>query len=210
MGYEKLLLQGIPFTRLILGPEPEVQLSDLAGNAMSMTVVCATMLSAICAPQLRREESNIRKVNLRTYRLSRQYDSSNGAVMPERGDLYHNKTGLSTTDFTEVFSKIAYDCVIDVYQSSVLCDSESSGQITCADKFLECLSCGYGISSEHTFLHQIEIHQFKEVVISDNRANPHDFEMKLRCAAPSVLVLGNSWEDIIPDCQGLESYSFQL
>jgi hypothetical protein len=34
--------------------------------------------------------------------------------------------------------------------------------------------------------------------------------MKLRCAAPSVLVLGNSWEDIIPDCQGLESYSFQL
>lgn len=34
MGFEKLLLQGIPFTRLALGPETEVQLSDLAGNAV--------------------------------------------------------------------------------------------------------------------------------------------------------------------------------
>lgn len=31
MGYEKLLLQGIPFSRLLLGPETEVNLSDLAG-----------------------------------------------------------------------------------------------------------------------------------------------------------------------------------
>jgi hypothetical protein len=29
MGYEKLLLQGIPYSRLLLGPETEVQLSDL-------------------------------------------------------------------------------------------------------------------------------------------------------------------------------------
>jgi hypothetical protein len=36
MGFEKLLLQGIPFTRLALGPETEVQLSDLAGNAVSI------------------------------------------------------------------------------------------------------------------------------------------------------------------------------
>jgi hypothetical protein len=37
MGFEKLLLQGIPFTRLALGPETEVQLSDLAGNAVRIT-----------------------------------------------------------------------------------------------------------------------------------------------------------------------------
>ena len=39
LGYEKLLLQGIPPDRLLLGRETEVQLSDLAGNAMSMPVV---------------------------------------------------------------------------------------------------------------------------------------------------------------------------
>ena len=38
-----------------LGNETEVQLGDLAGNAMSLTVVSATMLAAIVAPQLREE-----------------------------------------------------------------------------------------------------------------------------------------------------------
>lgn len=55
LGCEKLLLQGIPYFRLALGNETEVQLGDLAGNAMSLTVICATMLAAICAPQLRED-----------------------------------------------------------------------------------------------------------------------------------------------------------
>ena len=47
-GYEKLLLSGIPADQLLLGGESEVQLSDLAGNAMSMPVVSACMLAALC------------------------------------------------------------------------------------------------------------------------------------------------------------------
>lgn len=174
---------------------------------MSMTVVCATILSAICAPQLRREESRIKKVNLSNYHLSQKYDSANGAVLSERGDLHDKKT--TTKDFTEIFSKIANELALDAFQSSVLCNSESSGQMT-QGKILECSSCGFGISDTHTSLHQIESHQLREVVISGQRANPHEFEMKIRCAAPSSLVLGKSWEDTIPDCKGLESYSFQL
>lgn len=51
MGFEKLLLQGIPFTRLALGPETEVQLSDLAGNAVRLLLpfssrkVCSLTIS---------------------------------------------------------------------------------------------------------------------------------------------------------------------
>ena len=37
LGYEKLLLGGIPVDKLLLGTETEVQLSDLAGNAVSKT-----------------------------------------------------------------------------------------------------------------------------------------------------------------------------
>jgi site-specific DNA-cytosine methylase len=55
LGCEKLLLQGIPYFRLVLGTETEVQLGDLAGNAMSLTVVCATMLAAMTCKQLRDE-----------------------------------------------------------------------------------------------------------------------------------------------------------
>ena len=47
-GYEKLLLSGIPADALLLGGESEVQLSDLAGNAMSMPVVSACLLAAFC------------------------------------------------------------------------------------------------------------------------------------------------------------------
>ncbi|KAL7543053.1 hypothetical protein ACHAXR_012745 [Thalassiosira sp. AJA248-18] len=210
MGFEKLLLQGIPFTRLALGPETEVQLSDLAGNAMSMPVVCATMLSAICAPQLRREERRIQKVNLSNFKLSQKYDSANGAVLAERGDLHGKK--LSTKDFSDIFSNIANELAQDAFQCSVLCNCESSGQTSQDDKILECSSCGFGICHSCTSRHQIESHQLKEIITSGSkkRANPHEFEMKLRCAAPSVLVLGKSWEDTIPECEGLESYSFQL
>ena len=44
LGYEKLLLSGIPADKLLLGTESEVQLSDLAGNAMVMPVVSAAIL----------------------------------------------------------------------------------------------------------------------------------------------------------------------
>ena len=46
LGYEKLLLGGIPVDKLLLGTETEVQLADLAGNAMAMPVVSAAILAA--------------------------------------------------------------------------------------------------------------------------------------------------------------------
>lgn len=172
-----------------------------------MTVVCATILSAICAPQLRREEKRIENVNLSNYHLSQKYDSANGAVLTERGDLHCKK--IRTEDFNEIFSKIANDLALDAFQSSVLCSSESSGQMS-QGKILECTSCGFGICDTHASLHQLQSHNLKEVVISGKRANPHEFEMKIRCLAPSAIVLGKSWEESVPDCEGLESYSFQL
>ena len=154
-------------------------------------------------------ESKIEKVKLDKYMLSQKYDSANGAVLAERGDLYGKK--LSTEDFTDIFSNIAEEFAHDAHQCSVLCNCESSGQTTQDEKILECTSCGFGICHTCTSRHQIESHDLKEIIKSgDKRANPHEFEMKLRCAAPSVLVLGQSWEDTIPDCKGLESYSFQL
>ena len=63
LGCEKLLIQGIPYYRLLLGTETEVQLGDLAGNAMSLTVVCATILAAMCCGQLRDEAEKEFKAN---------------------------------------------------------------------------------------------------------------------------------------------------
>ena len=210
MGFEKLLLQGIPFTRLALGPESEVQLSDLAGNAMSVPVITACMLAGICSFQLRREQKSIAKVDLRNFALSQKYDHANGSVLAERGDLYGAK--LSTTkDFAEVFAKIGDNLAVDAFRCSVLCNCESSGQTSPDEKVLECSDCGLGICHACTSRHQIGSHSLTEIITSETkRPNPHEFEMKLRCAAPSLLVLGKAWEDTIPEATGLESYSFQL
>ena len=210
MGFEKLLLQGIPYNRLALGSQTEVQLSDLAGNAMSVPVITACMLSGICAFQLRREQKSIDKVNLRNFALSQKYDDAKGSVLAERGDLHGTK--LSTTnDFAEVFAKIGNDFADDAFRCSDLCTCESSGQMSPDDKILECSDCGLGICHACTSRHQIGSHSLTEIITSKSkRTNPHEFKMKLRVAAPSVLVLGQSWEDAIPEATGLESYSFQL
>lgn len=58
-GREALALQGIPVRELLLTSESEDQLADLAGNAMSSTVVGAAMLAAlmVCVDELTPGES---------------------------------------------------------------------------------------------------------------------------------------------------------
>mmetsp|Transcript_22634 Transcript_22634/g.62827 ORF Transcript_22634/g.62827 Transcript_22634/m.62827 type:complete len:2149 (-) Transcript_22634:730-7176(-) len=48
IGLEALSLQGIPVDNLMLTRQTEDQLADLAGNAMTCTVVGACMMSALC------------------------------------------------------------------------------------------------------------------------------------------------------------------
>ena len=55
LGPEKLLLQGIPYFRLNLANETEVNMSDLAGNAMSLSVVSACTLAGLCSREFRKQ-----------------------------------------------------------------------------------------------------------------------------------------------------------
>ena len=211
MGYEKLLLQGIPFSRLLLGPETEVQLSDLAGNAMSVSVVSATMLAAICAPQLRKERRSLGKVLISEYSLSQKHDAAKGAGLSERGDLHKAPRG-SPKSFEGVFSDIAKNLARDAFYSSVLCTSESSGTTSKDTTFLMCSVCGMTVCHAFSGRYQLSSHDLKEIEFdSENgRPDPHEFERTLRCAVPSILRLGEGCEDLLQNGAGLESYSFQL
>ena len=66
-GAEKLLFNGIPVDRLQIGQETEVQLSDLAGNAMSLTVVSACTLAALCVKEYARRRIKDNSFRLGTY-----------------------------------------------------------------------------------------------------------------------------------------------
>ena len=212
MGYEKLLLQGIPFSRLLLGPESEVQLSDLAGNAMSVPVICATMLSALCAPELRRQRTKERKIMLKNFAMSQKYDSANGAVLAVRGDLFQAKREKNPKMFKDVFGEIAKDLALDAFRSSVLCTCESSGTTTSDEIILQCGACGWGVCHSCSDRYRVSPHKLCEIDVCGDTGRPdsHAFERKLRCAVPSVLRLGEGWEKELEDGEGLESYSFQL
>ena len=212
MGFEKLLLQGIPFSRLLLGPESEVQLSDLAGNAMSVPVVCATMLAAICAPQLRRQKQAHKNVILSNFALNQKYDTAGGAVLAERGDLRSHDRDTNAEDFAKLFGDVAEKLALDAYRSSVLCTCESSGTTTTDPQILHCTQCGMGVCHDCSGRYEVSSHALEEIDVhgGSGRPDPHEFERRLRCAVPSILCLGTGWETILKDGHGLESYSFQL
>ncbi|KAJ5353028.1 hypothetical protein N7452_002002 [Penicillium brevicompactum] len=48
-GTEALSLQGLPLDRMLLARETQAELMDMAGNAMTSTVVCAVMLASLIA-----------------------------------------------------------------------------------------------------------------------------------------------------------------
>jgi hypothetical protein len=212
MGFEKLLLQGIPFSRLRLGPESEVQLSDLAGNAMSVSVICAAELAAVCAPELRRQRRKDKDVLLTNFALSQKYDSADGAVLAVRGDLYKTERDKDAKVFKDVAAAMAKDLALDAFRSSVLCTCESSGTTTNDPSILECGGCGMGVCHGCSSRYRVSPHLLKEIDVCGHagRPDPHEFERKLRCAAPSLLRLGDGWESLLKHGESLESYSFQL
>lgn len=204
---------GIPFSRLLLGPETEVQLSDLAGNAMSVPVVCATMLAAICAPELRRQREKSRKVLLTNFALSQEYDEAHGAVLAQRGDLYNQNKDYNAKGFVEIFADIAKTLAVDAFRSSALCTCETSGRTTEDTKILECTGCGMRVCHLCSGRCRVSSHSLKEIDVSSEenpRPDSHVFERKLRCAVPSILQFGENLEDYLENGKGLGSYSFQL
>jgi len=66
---EKLLAKAIPYFSLNLGNETEVQLGDLAGNAMTLNVVCATLLAAIKCKLRKTDIEKSKHKDMRIFRI---------------------------------------------------------------------------------------------------------------------------------------------
>jgi hypothetical protein len=136
LGCEKLLLQGIPFFRLALGNETEVQLGDLAGNAMSMPVVSAAMLAALLCSQLRREAT--------------KHSESPESILAKTGivadtdmrwsSVVTQDVDCSLEDAQHKFEELAA-MAEEAVNTSVWCTCETSGRNSLTSDFLECLVC---------------------------------------------------------------------
>ena len=165
------------------------------------------MLSALCAPELRRKVPDPEDVNFGEFAIKDKYDAEGGAVVADKGDL-QDRSGVAK-DFMSVFSPIAESLAEEAYKCSVLCNSESSGQTSASEKFFECADSGYRISSDGVDRHQTDSLNLVELHIG-KRPDATAFGLKLRKAVPSMIRLSEGWEEIVPEAKGLESYSFLL
>lgn len=195
LGCEKLLLQGIPFFRLLLGNETEVQLGDLAGNAMSLTVINATILAAMTCAQLRTEHENTGKKNisdtlkLLSKNVNQTEAASDGSSMEIDQDSVH--TSSSSSDSKTLFQDLS-ELASEAIKSSIWCTCETSGRTSRTTQFIQCRICSVACCRDCCHVdqgYQLDSHDVKDVCLTAEEHDPSSFEMKLRSFMPASLML---------------------
>ncbi|KAJ7130633.1 hypothetical protein C8R44DRAFT_872419 [Mycena epipterygia] len=148
VGLEALAMQGLPVDKLLLTRETEDQLADLAGNAMSTTVVGACILAALVSGiDLLKDGSDSQSYE------AKQLDAAISDVKPEamevdavpdiiedhvvgEDQLLTNPLDLSVTNATSLA-----DLLVNANKSARLCDCEGRTDIT-TRKLFRCDDCG--------------------------------------------------------------------
>ncbi|CAE8594810.1 unnamed protein product [Polarella glacialis] len=188
LGYEKLIVQGIPAGRMALGMESEVQLSDLAGNAMSLPVVNSCLLAAIAVKALARQrgqgtnpliapqDAQLPPPVPRSLALSPF--SSSQAVVGKKASAHGQGA------FFQALAKLCREAEA----SSILCRCETSGSISAAE-VLHCVGCGLSLCRNCAELVATASHEENLEVrpLLGKRSPPGSFARKLRQAAPQRL-----------------------
>jgi site-specific DNA-cytosine methylase len=190
VGEELLLLQGIPVDDLLLTKESEDNLKDLAGNAMSSTVVGACLLSALIAGHgsSGRTSSTTDKAPLVPRPLMTPTPES---ITQQFGTYETISVPLKPVDaifgwknFMEQAHSSARLCVSEGSEQSIPFVSLDLGQ----EHLLRCRDCGHSCSSKAS-RGKFEEHSLEPWVNSIPRIPPHFFLQKLRRMLPMSLTL---------------------
>ncbi|WWD22469.1 hypothetical protein CI109_106962 [Kwoniella shandongensis] len=136
-GREALALQGIPVRELLLTSENEDQLADLAGNAMTTTVVGASMLSALRVALDKLTEGQNAVADAAKVLKDAQVNDD----LVAKRVIGEDKLERAELDLAKV-SKASLAEILDYAErSSRHCQCE--GQSGTASPIEECTACGY-------------------------------------------------------------------
>ncbi|KAJ9242829.1 hypothetical protein DTO271D3_569 [Paecilomyces variotii] len=174
-GLESLSLQGLPLDRLILTRESQRDLQDLAGNAMSSTVVGTAILSAlICGYKV-----------LENGRFADPQDDNEDSMTIFPNDSYEMiERSLRLTESTEIEITEILD---EAKRSSQLCRCE--GQATIKRKgILQCSLCGHTACTVCSGNPAHDYHTLPNSTL-ENRKDPVEFLTKLKQIIPMRLIL---------------------
>ncbi|KAJ5628696.1 hypothetical protein N7490_010924 [Penicillium lividum] len=178
-GLEALALQGLPIDRMILSHESSRELQDLAGNAMTTTVVGTVMLSALIAAR------SVLEGGAGNPTLQADAGPKTASPMPTV-EVGHN---LAATDEN-------HNCTVDgsgfgpiLLAQSVLaaryCACERQSRV--APAIVECQLCGHTACSSCA---GNPPHAYEPKVFHGQRIQPLEFDKKLRKILPMRLRFG--------------------
>ena len=166
---------------------PQVQLSDLAGNAMSLPVVLAAQLAAFCVAAFDRARRRDPQFSLADATAAAPpalpapgSPSSSAAPSPPKAS--------EIEAVPEFFRRLQSLCD-RAFEASVLCTCESSGGCTTSE-ILRCAHCALTICRQCTDRFATASHDL-EPVASGTR-DPSAFERELWLLAPATLRLHGS------------------
>ncbi|KAE8383418.1 hypothetical protein BDV26DRAFT_287610 [Aspergillus bertholletiae] len=171
-GLESLSLQGLPLNRLILARETQAELQQLAGNAMSSTVVGAAILSALIVghkvldngSQKPRPKKEVPKH--KRFELCHDHELVSGRINVDE------TTDVAISDIRAQAASSARYCVCE-RQTSIKCD------------ILRCKLCGHTACSDCAGNPTHDYQRVSDLV----RTQPLDFVSRLRKSLPSRLVI---------------------
>ncbi|KAL7418749.1 DNA (cytosine-5-)-methyltransferase dmt5 [Cryptotrichosporon argae] len=137
-GREALALQGIPVRELLLTSENEDQLADLAGNAMTTTVVGASMLAALAlaTDKIVKGDEVMADVDREREREEQADDAVAQRIMGE------DKLATQTLDLAKVVGADLKE-ILDLAERSsrhCQCEGQTGTAMAAID---ECSACGY-------------------------------------------------------------------
>lgn len=207
VGLEALSMQGLPVDKLLLTRESEDQLADLAGNAMSTTVVGACILAALVSGRKLLKAGD----DAQSYKM--KYDNP-GAQESGELDLMEIDKPAETVDATEssivgieqlvhkeLNLSITDSCsfpelLADAEKSVRLCSCEGRMDMTTRELF-RCEDCGNtscrkcGGRPEHSPI-PIDI-------VLNPRLPPSQFAKQLKLTLPMCIQLSNVGQDLLDD-----------
>lgn len=180
-GEELLMLQGIPVDDLLLTKESEDNLKDLAGNAMSTTVVGACILAALLVGQASLGDSDDSNSNCIVPSLVPRAlvpVSKDISISSKFGKYEQRIMDLSAQTLPDVLTWKAF--LADAASSARKCISEGVDECISLDRLVQCRECGQTSSVESAFPpRKLCEHNYVAMDTGGSRAEPSVFQKKL-------------------------------
>ncbi|GJJ11419.1 hypothetical protein Clacol_005652 [Clathrus columnatus] len=185
IGLEALSLQGLPIDELLLTRETEDQLADLAGNAMSTTVVGASIMAALIVGKKLLKIGDDGAMEVDSTSLAKQDD-----IMGE------DRLSSKELDLTETIQHPFKTLLRDADRSSRLCECEGRTGLT-SRTIRRCQDCG---TSTCVKCGGRPEHNYAPIDFANSpRISPSKFDADIKTALPMCVNIGGLDEKVLDE-----------